>query len=103
MYDNLKSLTTANMKLLEYEDDDDIQNEIIKDLLPVEEYETLNLLDKIGSYDFKEEYNRAKDFIRSMRFKKQTNLCKNILDVLEEKYSIVFLENVDFEVKENVF
>lgn len=100
MYDKLKSLTTANMKLLE--EDDDIQDEMIRDLLPEEEYETLNLLDKIGSFDFKEEYKRSKDFIQSMRFKKQISLCKNILDVLEEKYGIAFMEKIDFEIKENV-
>lgn len=99
--DNVKFLITSSTKLLDYEEDDDIQVENIKEKTNEEQYESLLLIDSIGKNNFKEVYNDSINFIKSMPIDKQKILCSNILLKVEEEYGIFFMTNIDLNTKED--
>jgi len=103
MLDNaLKDLVTTSIKLLEVEEDDELEVELRNYELSEVKYDFLNFINDIGKDNFKEYYLGTIDFIKSSKLSDQRDLCLDILHKLESIYGIFFYENTTIQSKTDI-
>jgi len=88
MTDNEKILCGNSLPLPELEEDDD--RDVEKDAS--DEYDMLNIIDNIGTDEFKENYLISIDEIRKQSIENQRIFCTKILDKIKDIYDFIPLE-----------
>lgn len=96
---SLKTLIGLSIPVAEVEDDLD------DDFLPdkaIAQYDFMNILNAIGTNDFKDIYSAFKEVVILQPHDTQLDFCRDIIDKIQDVYNFYFIVVVDFDYEEPI-